>query len=42
MVGCGVFFEVRIEFLNTVYTNFGFKELMQGGWDGNVARVGDM
>jgi hypothetical protein len=26
-VKCGVFFEVRIEFLNIIQTSFGFKEL---------------
>jgi hypothetical protein len=27
MVKCGVLFEVRAEFLNITYTNFGFKGL---------------
>jgi hypothetical protein len=27
MVKCGVFFEVRSEFLNNIYTSFGFKGL---------------
>jgi hypothetical protein len=27
MVKCGVFFEVRIEFLNNIYTSFGFTVL---------------
>jgi uncharacterized protein (UPF0297 family) len=27
MVKCGVFFEVRIEFLNNIYTSLGFKGL---------------
>jgi hypothetical protein len=27
MVKCGVLFEVRIEFLNNIYTSFGFKGL---------------
>jgi hypothetical protein len=27
MVKCGVLFEVRTEFLNTIYTSFGFKGL---------------
>jgi hypothetical protein len=27
MVKCGVLFEVRTEFLNNIYTSFGFKEL---------------
>jgi hypothetical protein len=27
MVKCGVFFEVRIEFLNIIYTSFVFKGL---------------
>jgi hypothetical protein len=29
MVKCGVFFAVRTEFLNIIYTRFGFKELKQ-------------
>jgi hypothetical protein len=28
MVKCGVLFEVRTGFLNTIYTSFGFKGLM--------------
>jgi hypothetical protein len=28
MVKCGVLFEVRTEFLNVIYTDFGFKEQM--------------
>jgi hypothetical protein len=28
MVTCGVLFEVRTEFLNIIYTSFGFKGLM--------------
>jgi hypothetical protein len=28
MVKCGVLFEVRIEFLNIIYTSFGVKELI--------------
>jgi hypothetical protein len=28
MVMCGVLFEVRTEFLNIIYTSFGFKGLM--------------
>jgi hypothetical protein len=28
MMKCGVLFEVRTEFLNIIYTNFGFKVLM--------------
>jgi hypothetical protein len=27
MVKCGVLFKVRTEFLNNIYTNFGFKGL---------------
>jgi hypothetical protein len=27
MVKCGVLFEVRTEFLNSIYTSFGFKRL---------------
>jgi hypothetical protein len=29
MVKCGVLFEVRIEFLNTIQTSFGFEALMK-------------
>jgi hypothetical protein len=33
MVKCGVFFEVRTEFLNIIYTSFGFKALKVGDGD---------
>jgi hypothetical protein len=29
MVKCGIFFAVRTEFLNIIYTRFGFKGLMR-------------
>jgi hypothetical protein len=29
MVKCGVLFEVRTDFLNIIWTSFGFKELRQ-------------
>jgi hypothetical protein len=29
MVKCGVLFEVRSEFINIIYTSFGFKESME-------------
>jgi hypothetical protein len=31
MVKCGVLFEVRTEFLNVIYTSFGFKGLNDKG-----------
>jgi hypothetical protein len=33
MVKCGVLFEVRTEFLNIIYTSFGFKGLNVGDGD---------
>jgi hypothetical protein len=33
MVKCGVLFEVRTEFLNIIYTIFGFKGLKVGDGD---------
>jgi hypothetical protein len=33
MVKCGVLYEVRTEFLNNIYTSFGFKGLNLNGVD---------
>jgi hypothetical protein len=33
IVKCGVLFEVRTEFLNVIYTSFGFKGLKVGDGD---------